>query len=68
MSVWLLRPFVIDIHVLNANNVDLDQMPRSESTLLITLLRDARHKCVKLYFMAVGIEPFFNRKHNPAGT
>ena len=55
MSEWfLLLIFIIEILVLNANSVDLDQMPRSVASdlglhyLPISLLWDARHKWVKI--------------------
>ena len=51
--VFSVLSFIIEIHVLNANSVDPDQMPHSVASdlglhcLPMSLLWDTRHKWVK---------------------
>ena len=65
---WLL-PCFIEIHAFNAN-IDSDQtgilwrLIWVYTVLPMPLLWDAKHKWIKLYFMAVEVESFFNRKLN----
>ena len=58
-SKFLLLPWFTEIHTLNANSVDPDQMPHSAASdlglycLPMSLLLDARPKSVKFY-LAIG--------------